>query len=381
MPSNLSSLRSPAAVQAALDEFVRLGRTAFLARYGFGKSRDFLVRDPRTNTLCDSKAIVGAAYGYQHPDSGPMAPLDFSGGMATVVPKLRDLGFEVVQIGQDWTDEEVEATVESYFEMLRLEAEGKPYRKSEFNASLRRRLTARTKASVELKHQNISAILELMGLPTIAGYKSRGNAQLLLRKSVQRFVVDNATLVGKIIDSLEEARPRSEARYHAVLVDPPVRVDIEAVGGRLERKRLPRKIDHAARDAGNRKLGRLGEEWALDFEHHRLISAGRSELVERLEWISEKLGDGAGYDILSYDEPEKPRFIEVKTTNGVFSTPFVISRNELEFSREAEDQFYLYRVFSYRNEPGLFMLRGDISNHVYLDALDYRASFRRLIER
>lgn len=37
--SLLSLLRSPAAVQAAIDEFVQLGRTKFLARYGFGKSR------------------------------------------------------------------------------------------------------------------------------------------------------------------------------------------------------------------------------------------------------------------------------------------------------------------------------------------------------
>lgn len=381
MPSDLSNLRSPAAVQTALDEFVKLGRTAFLARYGFGKSRDFLVRDPTTDTLCDSKAIVGAAYGYQYPDAGPLTPADFSGGMATVVPKLRDLGFEVVQIGQDWTDEEVDATVNAYFEMLRLEAEGRRYRKSDFNAGLRRSLRGRTKASVELKHQNISAILELMGLPTIAGYKSRGNAQLLLRKSVQRFVIDNSPLVGNIIDALEEAKPPSEIRYQAVLVDPPERIEVEAVGGRLTRQRMPRKVDHAARDDSNRKLGRLGEEWALNYEHGRLLSEGRAELVERLEWISDRLGDGAGYDILSYDAPATPRYIEVKTTNGSYATPFIISRNELEFSREADDQFYLYRVFGYRDQPRLFMLKGDISEHVHLDALDYRASFKRLIDQ
>ncbi|EKE2404059.1 TPA: hypothetical protein L5057_005339, partial [Escherichia coli] len=55
--SQLSQLRSPAAVQAAIDEFVQLGRTKFLARHGYGKSRDFLVRDPKTGTDCDSKAI------------------------------------------------------------------------------------------------------------------------------------------------------------------------------------------------------------------------------------------------------------------------------------------------------------------------------------
>ncbi|BEG55998.1 hypothetical protein VEV11M_43910 (plasmid) [Escherichia coli] len=39
-PVQLSQLRSPAAVQAAIDEFVQLGQTKFLARHGYGKSRD-----------------------------------------------------------------------------------------------------------------------------------------------------------------------------------------------------------------------------------------------------------------------------------------------------------------------------------------------------
>ena len=123
MAVEISRLQSPAAVQAALDEFSRLGRTAFLKRYGFGKSRDFLVRNARTGQLCDSKAIVGAAFGHQFPQEGPLKPTDFSGGEATVVPRLQHLGFDVVRIGEDWTFDEVQATVASYFEMLLLEAE------------------------------------------------------------------------------------------------------------------------------------------------------------------------------------------------------------------------------------------------------------------
>ena len=103
MPAELSCLRSPAAVQAALDQFEVLGRAAFLSRYGFGRSRDFLVRNPRTGSLCDSKAVVGAAYGFEHPEHGPLTHDEFSGGEATVVPRLQALGFEVVKVGEDWT--------------------------------------------------------------------------------------------------------------------------------------------------------------------------------------------------------------------------------------------------------------------------------------
>lgn len=68
----LSLLKSPAAVQAALDEFAQLGRTAFLQRYGYGKSRDYLVRNPRNGEHCDSKAIAGVAFGKQFPNQGPL---------------------------------------------------------------------------------------------------------------------------------------------------------------------------------------------------------------------------------------------------------------------------------------------------------------------
>lgn len=377
MAAELSRLQSPAAVQAALDEFVRLGRTAFLKHYGFGKSRDYLVCDPRTGAQCDSKAIVGAAFGHQFPEEGALTPSDFSGGEATVVPKLQSLGFTVVRIGEDWSPEEVQATVASYFEMLRLEALQTHYKKTDYNADLRQHLRGRSKASVELKHQNISAVLHSMELPFISGYKPRSNAQLLLRKAVQKFVLDQPELLSQVVDAMEEVKTPLERTFKAVVVNPP---PIELVA-RVEpaglRVRLPRKVDFAARDEANRTLGRAGEQWAIDFEHQRLIEAEQGELFLRVDWVSDRLGDGAGYDILSYDAPSKPRYIEVKTTNGSHASSFIISLNELDFSLEAGDAFFLYRLFQFRQKPSLYMLQGDVSKQLHLEPIDYRASFRK----
>lgn len=175
MSAKLSKLMSPMAVQAALDVFTQLGRTAFLERYGFGKSRDYLVRNPKTGDLCDSKAVAGAAFGFQFPDEGPLLAEDFSGGESTVVPKLKSLGFEVVRIGEDWSEDEVNAAVAAYFDMLASEARQVPYNKSALNSALRQKLTSRSKSSIELKHQNISAVLQSLELPFIPGYKPRGN--------------------------------------------------------------------------------------------------------------------------------------------------------------------------------------------------------------
>ena len=89
----LADVTDPAAVRAALDEFDRVGREAFLARYGFGPAYRFFVR--RDGQEYDSKAVLGAAHGYQFPDRGPLGHGDFSGGTPTV-RKLQELGFDVI---------------------------------------------------------------------------------------------------------------------------------------------------------------------------------------------------------------------------------------------------------------------------------------------
>lgn len=378
MASELSRLQSPSAVQSALDEFSQLGRTDFLLRYGFGKSRDFMVRNPANGELCDSKAIAGAAFGFQHPAQGPLKPADFSGGEATVTPKLQSLGFEVVRIGEDWSQQEVDATVAAYFDMLLLEARQEKYSKTERNATLRQVLKARSKASVELKHQNVSAVLHGMDLPFISGYKPRGNSQLLLRKAVQKFILDKADLVSHVVDALEDVKSPADMQFKAVVVDAPAMSTVLQLVPSAPKIRLPRKVDFAARDESNRKLGRTGEQWVLGFEQQRLQEAGMPELFQRVDWISDRLGDGAGYDILSYDSSDQARYIEVKTTNGAHTSAFIISRNELDFSHESGDAFHLYRVFQFRTAPLLYMLRGDVSKQLNLEPIDFRASFRRI---
>lgn len=365
-------------MQNALDEFSTLGRTAFLSRYGFCKSRDFLVRNPANGELCDSKAIVGAAFGFQFPGEGPLKPADFSGGEATVAPKLQSLGFEVIRIGEDWSQQEVDATVSAYFEMLISEAKQEKYNKTERNTALRQVLKGRTKGSVELKHQNISAVLHGMDLPFIPGYKPRGNSQLILRKTVLKFILDKGDLVRIVVDALEEVKSPVEKQLRAVVVEAPPTQVVAQVQQLTPRVRLPRKIDFAARDESNRKLGRTGEQWVLGFEQQRLQDAGLGELFQRVDWVSDRLGDGAGYDILSYDSTDRPRYIEVKTTNGAHTSAFIISRNELDFAQESGDTFHLYRVFQFRTTPLLYMLHGDVSKQLHLEPIDYRASFRRI---
>lgn len=372
---SIYDIRDEGAVRAAMAEYDRVGRKYFLEKYGFGKSREYMLRDNATGRLYDSKAIVGAAYGYAFPDRGSLTASDFSGGEATVESLLASLGFEVVRVGRDWSREEVEATVADYFEMLRLEATNQPYNKSEHNETLRQRLSARSKGSVEMKHQNISAILDHLGLPYIRGYKPRSNFQDLLREVVIEHVRRSHQELRVVVDAIEDRTTPGNRTYRGVLIEPP-RPEVLPKRRRLDR--LPRRLDYAARDEHNRALGRNGEAWVLGYEGSRLEDECRPDLAAKIDWISERCGDGTGYDILSFESDDMARFIEVKTTNGSQLSPFIVSRNEVEFSEEAEDAFCLYRVFNFAQAPGLFILRGSLTASVHLETLDYRARLRAL---
>ncbi len=48
-----------------------------------------------------------------------------------------------------------------------------------------------------------------------------------------------------------------------------------------------------------------------------------------MRWVSDEDGDGAGYDIASFERDGRARLIEVKTTRGWERTPFHITCNEL----------------------------------------------------
>jgi hypothetical protein len=87
--------------------------------------------------------------------------------------------------GQPWSDDEIAATVDDYFEMLRAELEGRPYVKAEHFRAIGKRLNGRTKGAIEQKHMNISAILQELGRPFINGYKPLKNYQQALKLAVE----------------------------------------------------------------------------------------------------------------------------------------------------------------------------------------------------
>jgi hypothetical protein len=91
--------------------------------------------------------------------------------------------------------------------------------------------------------------------------------------------------------------------------------------------------------------------------------------------VSNADGDGAGYDILSFDTDGGDRLIEVKTTNGWERTPFHISRNELAVAEKRRDDWQLVRLWNFAREPKGFELRSPLDAHRSLMATSFQANF------
>lgn len=380
MSRTLADLTDPGAVQAVLDEYLHLGQQAFLTKYGFGRASGYVVRDPRSGQWADSKAIAGIALGVQHPSSGPLRASEFSGGAATVVRRLAELGFEVRKLesvaGEDWRRDEVELIVADYLQMLMCELAAQPYNKTAHRRQLRERLPGRSDGSIEFKHANISAVLLELGYPYIRGYQPRSNFQRKLLVDVVQGHLDRQRQLDVLaLDAAERPAVGADSPDFARVLTEAPRPELQAREREPSYLKAPIKRDYFAREAQNRSLGQAGELFALDFERWRLAQAGAGQLAERVRHVSMDDGDGLGYDIHSFEADGRDRFVEVKTTSFGERTPFFVSANEARFARDHAERFRLYRLFDFRSAPRMFELAGPIERHCMLDAVSFRASF------
>ncbi len=273
---------------------------------------------------------------------------------------------------ETWTDDENDAIVADYFVMLAHDLTARPYNKAQHNRNLQAAI-GRSRGSIEWKHQNITAILKGLGEVWIAGYKPAFNFQMPLVDAVARWLASNSAWIGRKPRSVKPADLRETA---PLWIDPTPTLRNAPPPDELDQMlAIARKFDVAKRDEQNRALGRAGEERVLAHERSHLTSAGRPDLAERVRWVSEKDGDGAGYDIASFSPQGQNRLIEVKTTNGWERTPFHISRNELAVAKAEHADWCLLRVWNFAREPRAFEIRPPLETHVTLTPTSFQASF------
>ena len=268
---------------------------------------------------------------------------------------------------RDWTDGELDLIVADYFSMLRAEIRREAYDKTRHRKTLMGQID-RSNSSIEFKHHNISAILQELDLPWINGYKPRAHFQRSIINAIDRYICLHPAVLRP------EALASGLAEQYQLFIEPPPRL-----GPKIERpeeiRRLVRKFDPAERDFLNRQLGNSGEELIFKFEQQRLRQMDRPDLARKVRWVSQEEGDGAGYDILSFDLGGGQRFLEVKTTVGSQTAPFYLTRNELSFSKERPEEFRICRLYDFSKAPRLFEIAPPIDKFVRLEPLLFQASF------
>jgi hypothetical protein len=274
------------------------------------------------------------------------------------------------KIGTAWNDDELDAIIADYFAMLEAELSRRPYVKSPHSAALMARI-GRTHRSVEFKHQNISAVLDELGLPWIPGYKPKRNYQAAIFDAIDRYLSARDLPYQQAPPAI--LRMDEEEKEAGVFIEPPPLSPERPRPWQLER--LVKKYDPVERDFRNRSLGRAGEAFVLEVERKKLAKVERPDLAKKVRWVAAEDGDGAGYDILSFDPSGKERFIEVKTTNGAARTPFFLTRNEHQTASAHAETWRLYRVHLFAQTPRIFTLVPPLESVLHLRTEAWRASF------
>lgn len=359
-----SDVKSRRAVLAAMSECRHVGREAFRSRYGFDEAATYVLR--HDGVEYDSKPILAVAHKYQFPAEGPLKN-DFSGGKSHAARHLARLGFSVDGITprpNDWRLGEVTIIVDEYFDMMRASSTGTLNKTARFRA-LEQRLVGRNQSSLSRKCSNISSVLEKLGLPWLAGFAPLPNVQTLLEAVIIDAIGDRPHLVEN------DQQPAADSEKSSQLeVPPPSGAMLQSIA----RSRRACRVDYAERDERNRKLGHAGEQWAAEYFRKTLVDGGRSDLADRVDWVSKSQGDGLGYDVAAFSLDGTPIFVEVKTTNGSVGAPFFLSSGELAASRELGTSFRLMRLFDFGVNPRFYILTGDLAACCKLVPQAYRAA-------
>jgi hypothetical protein len=106
-----------------------------------------------------------------------------------------------------------------------------------------------------------------------------------------------------------------------------------------------------------REVGDRAEAFVYRYERLRLQRAGRSDLADRIDWVSQK-AVGRGYDIKSFDMSGERRFVEVKATIGR-GRSFFMSANEWKAAGKLKDSYWIYRVVEALDRPSISVMLQD----------------------
>lgn len=264
----------------------------------------------------------------------------------------------------NWTDAENDLIVAEYFAMLDLIMSETDFSKQDRKRALDDQIQ-RGIGSIDFKLGNISAVAPELGLPELPGFAPAPKAQRSIADALRRYLNANPERLSEgafiptsdIQYAVADSADRREVAARSLVLVPAPEPGIGRKARPEHVERLIREFDPAARAERDRVTGTAGEQMVFDYEIARLTAGGKADLAGDVEWTSRDKGDGAGYDVRSFNLKGEERFIEVKSTKGSRTAPFYLSRNEREVSVEHAGKWRLHRIFDLSIQPKLFRLK------------------------
>jgi len=99
------------------------------------------------------------------------------------------------------------------------------------------------------------------------------------------------------------------------------------------------------------------------------------DLALKVQWVAQTVGDGIGFDVLSFDDAdESEKLIEVKATGLGKFFPFYVTINEVRCSEDMTEKFHLFRVFNFARTPRVYILTGSLRVNCHLEPMLFRAT-------
>ena len=252
--------------------------------------------------------------------------------------------------GKTWNEAELDMVVGDYLVMLDKVMTGRAHDPANHQRALRF-VTNRSGGAITFLQGEISAILILIGLPTLKDHPPRWDFGDGLVDSVDRCLTAKPAALK---DLTQPPALLGRAAAPVLAEGAPSRGAHVPPSERAER--LIARFDPAARDQDARMLARIGVAAALAYEQRRLEERGREDLAAQVR-LALSPEDGEGCDLVSFSRTGAPRRIAAKTTTGGPATPFRLTPTE-EALREAQpDAFIVYRLYDVAREARVFRVR------------------------
>lgn len=107
-----------------------------------------------------------------------------------------------------------------------------------------------------------------------------------------------------------------------------------------------RKMDYERINKERKLIGNAGEELVYK-DQIEFVKTHAPEYLKSVRHVSKLDGDGAGYDICSFNIDKKLVYIEVKSTTGKKETPFYMTSSEYAFFELHKDNYIISRVYEF----------------------------------